>query len=139
MPKFKKWRSEKLVSINPQKYKIDWDGKSRSKFQSNVKKWFQQFWKMDICVEEMPMPGTRCKLDFANLSKKIIVEVNGAQHSEFSPFFHGKNRWNFHDQIVRDSAKREWAEANGFQLIEIELEDLPLTSNFIKSKFRIEL
>jgi hypothetical protein len=139
MPKFKKYRSEKLVNINTANYAVDWGGDCRSKFQKQVKVWLHPYWKMDICLEEMPVPGTRYSFDLVNLSKMIIVETNGIQHSQYNSFFHGKNRFNFHEQIVRDEAKREWSVANGFTLVEIEPTDLPLTREFFFKNYGIQL
>jgi len=33
---------------NPHKYKIKWNGKSRSKFQKEVKKYLYKHWKYDL-------------------------------------------------------------------------------------------
>lgn len=130
MPHFKRFNSNRTQFINPSKYLVNWTGKTRSKFQTAVKEWFRPFWEKHLCLEEMPVPGTRMKCDLVNLTKKIIVETSGAQHLEYNEHFHQGNRWNFLKQFKRDEDKRTWAEQNGFIFIEIYPEDMPLTKEF---------
>ena len=74
---------------NPKKYLIDWDKKSRSKFQLQIKSFLQPYWEHDIVFEEFRLVGTRLTFDFYNANKKIMIEVQGAQHTKFIKFFHG--------------------------------------------------
>ena len=85
---------------NAKKYLIDWSKPSRSKFQTQVKKFLKKYWKNDIVFEEFRVVGTRLTLDFYNANKKIAVEVQGAQHTKFVKFFH-KNRFKYADQLKR--------------------------------------
>jgi very-short-patch-repair endonuclease len=79
-------------------------------------------------------------VDILNLTKKIAVEVNGPQHKEFNKFFHNNSRANYFNSIKRDWKKTEWLERNGFQLIEIETQEIPkLSEDFIKDKFGISI
>jgi hypothetical protein len=139
MPRFKAYRSERLINVAPARYKVDWDAKTRSKFQSSVKSWMRQFWQFDVCLEEMPVPGTRLKCDLVNLTRMVIIEASGQQHVEFNKHFHNNNRWAFHHQIVRDEAKREWAESNGFVFVEIYPDDMPLTKEFFSERYGLVL
>ena len=107
---------------NPHKYKIKWNGKSRSKFQKNVKKYIYKHWKYDAVYEEFKVIGTQLSLDFYNHSKKVAIEVQGAQHLQFVKHFH-KTRANFVRQIRRDNKKIEFCEINGIKLIEIYPDD----------------
>lgn len=116
--RFKKLNGH-LTYKNIQKYRLDWDAPSLSKFQKKVKDFFRQFWANDVCYEEMPLVGTRLKLDIFNATEHIAVEVHGSQHGKYSPFFHGNDRNKFLDQIRRDLLKQRWCEANGFKLVEI--------------------
>ena len=100
-------------------YLIDWDGSSRSKIQFNVKKFLHKYWKNYIVFEEFPVAGTKLSLDFYNANKKIAIEVQGKQHTKYVPFFHGKNKINYINQLQRDRDKLKFCELNEIQLVEI--------------------
>ena len=107
---------------NPHKYKIKWNGKSRSKFQKNVKKYIYKHWKYDAVYEEFKVAGTQLTLDFYNHTKKIAIEVQGAQHLQFVKHFH-KTRSNFLRQIRRDDKKMDFCELNNIKLVQIYPDD----------------
>jgi hypothetical protein len=98
---------------------IDWDGKSRSKIQYNAKQFLKKYWNNHIVFEEFPVAGTKLSLDFYNANKKIAVEVQGRQHTKYVPFFHGKNKINYLNQLKRDRDKLNFCELNDIQLVEI--------------------
>ena len=109
--------SEKRIT-KARKYLIDWDGKSLSKVQFKTKKFLEKFWLTHVVFEEFPVAGTRLKFDFYNANKKIAVEVHGAQHTKYVPFFHGR-RSNFVKQLSRDQQKIDFCELNSIILVEI--------------------
>jgi len=130
----------RLVKKNVSKYLINWDKPSRSKFQFSVKQFLKPYWCYQVCYEEFPVYGTRLKVDLINATKKIAVEVNGDQHSKFTPFFHGNSRAKYLESIKRDWKKTEWLEKNGFKLIEIETKDLKLLSpEYIEKKCSVAI
>lgn len=137
--KLKKLRSNAEVNINIAKYRVKWDAKCRSKFQFDLKQWFRKYWQSHICLEEFRIPGCLLKVDLINLNKRIMVEMNGVQHEGFNKHFHRNNRCNFLSQMTRDQLKREWAAANGFTIVEIEPKDLPLTLEFFREKYDLEI
>jgi hypothetical protein len=98
---------------------IDWDGKSRSKIQYNTKQFLKKYWSNHIVFEEFPVAGTKLSLDFYNANKKIAVEVQGKQHTKYVPFFHGKNKINYINQLKRDQDKLKFCELNDIQLVEV--------------------
>jgi hypothetical protein len=100
-------------------YLIDWDGSSRSKIQYNAKQFLKKYWSNHIVFEEFPVAGTKLSLDFYNANKKIAVEVQGKQHTKYVPFFHGKNKINYINQLQRDQDKLKFCELNDIQLVEI--------------------
>ena len=100
-------------------YLIDWEGKSRSKIQYNAKQFLKKYWSNHIVFEEFPVAGTKLSLDFYNANKKIAVEVQGKQHTKYVPFFHGKNKINYINQLKRDQDKLKFCELNDIQLVEI--------------------
>jgi very-short-patch-repair endonuclease len=72
------------------------------------------------------------QVDLLNATKKIAVEVQGAQHSSFNAFFHNNSRAKYLASIKRDYMKAQWLEKNGFNLIEIEEHEVPqLSEEFI--------
>ena len=115
------------------KYLIDWDGPSRSKIQFKAKQFLKRHWLHHIVFEEFPVAGTKLSLDFYNANKKVAIEVQGKQHVKHVPFFHGKNKYNFVNQLRRDQDKATFCEINGITLVEIYEED-ELNKKFFTSK-----
>lgn len=131
--------SGKQIYKNVRKYEIDWDSKSRSKFQKNVKDILFEIWQNHVVFEEFPVYGSRCSLDFFNATKNIAIECQGSQHTRFNPFFHNNNRGNFLHQIHKDEKKRMFCQLNGIKLVEIFEEDKKILNlNFIESLFNEE-
>ncbi len=129
----------KLVYKNVKSKLIDWDGKSRSKVQRQVKKFLKDYWSKCIVYEEFPVYGSRMSVDILNATKKIAVEVQGRQHDEYNKFFH-KNKINYLYSMERDFNKKKWLEENDFQLVEIlELEAAKLNEKFFSEKYGIIL
>ena len=129
----------KLVYKNVKSKLIDWDGKSRSKVQRQVKKFLKDYWSKCIVYEEFPVFGSRMSVDILNATKKIAVEVQGRQHDEYNKFFH-KNKINYLYSMERDFNKKKWLEENDFQLVEIlELEAANLNEKFFSEKYGIIL
>ena len=120
--KFKTLDNKERTIKNVRNYIIDWEGKSRSKFQFSVKKFLQPYWKGDVVFEELKIVGTRLSLDFYNANKKVAIEVQGQQHFKFVKFFHG-SRVNFLSQIKRDVKKIDFCEMNSINLVEIYPKD----------------
>ena len=89
--------SGKLVSKNVSKYRVDWNKKSRSNIQFEVKQFLSLHWENHIVYEEFPVYGSRMKVDFLNATRKIAIEVNGAQHTSFNKFFHQNkiSKWSY--------------------------------------------
>lgn len=126
----------KLTKKSVSKYIIDWDAKSRSMAQFNVKQFLKPYWMGHIVYEEFPVYGSLLKVDFINATKKIAIEVNGPQHSSFNPFFHNNSRVNYLKGIKRDHQKRIWLEKNNFIVMEIETNEIKeLSSEFFLKTF----
>ncbi len=124
----------KKVKCSIGKYNIDWDAKSASKFQFNVKQFFKEFWSNHFCFEEFPCVGTKLRIDIFNLTKRIAVEAHGDQHVRLNKFFH-KDSQDFFDAITRDRVKEIWCETNQIKLIEIYPKDLPLSVDKVIEKY----
>jgi hypothetical protein len=58
-------------------------------------------------------------LDIYNHSRRVAVEVQGRQHSEFVPHFHGTRTSKFIKQLKHDAKKWDWCVINNITLVEI--------------------
>lgn len=116
--KFKTLYGKEKSLKNASKYLVQWNKKTRSKFQDEVKKFLKQYWSQDIIFEELRILDTRMTFDLYNANKKIAIEVQGRQHTKYVPFFH-RNRNQFLQQLKRDSKKLEFCEINNIKLVEI--------------------
>lgn len=132
--------SKKLQWVNLNPYLIDWNKKSCSKFQTEVKNFIRPFWSCgQIVCEEFRIPKSLLRIDLINFNKKIVIEASGSQHEKFNPFFHNNAKSNYLASIKRDIAKQQWCEENGFKFVEIYEKDLPLTKKFFLEKFDLDL
>jgi hypothetical protein len=113
------------------KYLIDWEKPSRSILQKNAKDFLYSYWKNHAVFEEFPVAGTKMTLDFYNATKKIAVEVQGRQHHKYVPYFHGKRKMGYLNQVKRDLDKKKYCEMNDVLLVEI-LEGDNLTKDLFK-------
>jgi len=121
--KFKTLDGKERTLKNIKNCIIDWDAKSRSKFQFSVKQFLKTYWKGDVVFEELRIVGTRLSLDLYNANKKVAIEVQGEQHFKYVPFFHN-TRGSYLKQIKRDVKKNEFCEINGIHLVEIYPNDI---------------
>lgn len=129
--KFKTLTGSTRKIIGVQKYNIDWEGSSKSKFQKSVKDFLFEFWGRQVVFEEFPIAGTRMTFDFYNANKKIAIEVQGGQHTKYVPFFHGGYKNNYLMQLKRDHQKHDFCELNDIKLVEIYEKD-KLSLDFFK-------
>jgi hypothetical protein len=129
--KFKTLYGKEKPVRNAYRLKIKWNGKSRSKFQKSVKKLLYPHWRHDLVFEEFKIPGSMLSIDFYNHTKRIAIEVQGAQHIRYIEHFH-KSKSNFIRQIRRDCKKQEFCDINDIKLIEIYPDD-ELTDSYITS------
>lgn len=124
--------SQKRV-VRAKKYLIDWDAKSKSNIQFQTKQFLNKYWCNHVVFEEFPVAGTRLKFDFYNANKKVVVEVNGRQHDEYTPYFH-KNRRGFTSHIRRDQQKIDFCEMNDIKLVQICVD----SKNSIEKELNVE-
>ncbi len=128
-----------LIKIQTNKYLFD-PNKKVSKGQRQVQDFLLPFWKGDVILQELRIPGCLKRLDIVNLSQLIIVEYSPeSHHAEYNKFFHG-SRLGFLKTIKADYQKEEWAKNNGFKWVEITETDLDnLSKKFFLNKFGLEL
>ena len=125
----------KVIGIN--KYLINWDAKSKSKFQKSVKDFLQPYWNRHVVFEEFPVAGTRMSLDFYNSTQKIAVEVDGNQHYRYNQFFHSNSRQKFLHQLHRDEKKEYFCEINKIKLIRVLESDVLDSKKYPKSLIKL--
>lgn len=125
----------KIVKTNIQRYRIDWDKDSCSKFQTEVKKLLFPFWKFDKVMEEFKIPKTRYRIDFLNITSKIAVEAHGDQHDKMVSHFH-KTKSGFLESLKRDRYKEEWLVRNDYDLIQIYPKDLKIFSELTRKELQ---
>lgn len=110
---------EHKMDVRPSKWPRKEAGTGRGKFQSQVGAILTQTFPGYYVLEEFPCVGEGLFLDFFLPTKKLAVEVQGAQHFEFNAFFH-KDKRAFARQKANDRRKEEWCEVNEIRLIKIK-------------------
>lgn len=92
---------------------------SRSSYHILARKLITEIWPANPVLEEVFLPGSYgLSADFIVFGPKIILEVHGEQHYQFSPFFH-ESKDKFILQQNRDIQKQEWCNLNSFTYIEL--------------------
>lgn len=82
-----------------------------------------------IRVEEYVLfRNQRLFLDIFMPQYGLVIEVHGRQHDEFVEHFHG-NAKGFREYKRRDSLKEEWIAENGYTLIALRANELPITKD----------
>lgn len=129
----------KLVPINLNKYKINWD-KAPSKGQKQLQDFLRPYWESQIILAEMRIPGCQKRIDLTNCNKKIIIEYSPvSHHGKFNKFFHG-NKVKYAERVIADLDKMEWADYNGFKFIELVEADLKnISVEFFKENFGVTI
>jgi hypothetical protein len=100
------------------------DRRPRSQNHLLARDLLKKLYPFDPPHEEVELPGcgARLVMDFLLPQRKLAVEVQGRQHREFVPHFHGSPK-KFLEQRSRDRLKGEWCDANGFVLVELNDDD----------------
>ncbi len=119
--------------------RVDWEKPARSKLQTKVKEFLYPYLKNHVVAEEFRVPGTRLSIDLIDFTAKVGYEIQGKQHSEFVPFFHGNPTALFR-QWGRDASKETFLEFNGYTLVQIFPEDVDkLSKEYFLKTFGISL
>lgn len=69
--------------------------------------------------------GQKLFFDFHLPNLNIVVEVQGIQHTEFNPHFHGTAE-NFKASRRRDRMKTEWCDINDMTLVCVNYKEIPI-------------
>lgn len=70
-----------------------------------------------------PKTKKQMPYDFELFSHQIIIEVQGNQHLEYIPHFHGSEE-NFQYQLWKDTYKKDFAERKGYDVLYITYQDI---------------
>lgn len=75
---------------------------------------------MEVILEEVSLPGCNgMRADFYLPKRKLLIEVQGEQHYDYTPHFHGHVS-GFWQSKKRDSAKKEWCQLNSIDFVELD-------------------
>lgn len=103
---------------------------NRSNLHIRARDLLKDVFPYDIIHEEVTLPGSKSKIrktllyaDFFLPARKLIIEVNGQQHSEHVKFFHD-TKHDFHKAKLRDRDKKNWCELNNIAIICLEYNDI---------------
>lgn len=129
----------RLKDIPVHRYRVDWMADQGSQFSSDVLDFFEPYWRHDVVYSELPVAGTKMRYDFVNLTKHVILETDGIAHLTPKSHFHGGIPAKWLDQIKRDDLKNQMARRNGFIMVRIEPDHLPLTKKWVEETFDITL
>ncbi len=97
------------------------DGRPRSSGHRAARALLATLFPFESVFEEVPVMGCGAALylDFLAPGQKLAVEVQGAQHRKYVPWFH-VTPGGFREQLKRDRLKREWAGLNGIALVTLD-------------------
>ncbi len=128
------------VLIKTHEYLIDWKKDGASKLETKFKELIFPYWRNQIVLEQLRIPGSLLRIDFLNCTKRLAVEINGPQHGEYNPHFHRGSEVNFRASIRRDINKILWCEENDIKVLELIEEDLDwFCPKYIQDKFEIDI
>ena len=97
----------------------------------------RQFFKARPDFMRNPVTGMNLEADAWNPELNLVVEVNGAQHSKFVPYFH-KNREAFMNQQYRDHIKKELCMKAGVNFLEVPHTITPQKmESYLRSNLRL--
>lgn len=94
------------------------EGPNKSDLHLLARRLIKQVFGLSPVCEEFTIPGTLMKLDFYISHYNLAIEVQGNQHEEFTPFFHGTKQ-NFNKAVQRDASKEKWCEINNIKLVKL--------------------
>lgn len=116
--------NNKDVSISPKLFGSNFNEDSRSKLQLLTRQKLIERYPHEVIYEDFTIPSSRLSVDFLLYRAKIVIEVDGKQHSQFSAYHHGDrvSDKKYAGQRKNDRLKSYWCKINNFRLIRIESE-----------------
>lgn len=116
-----------MYDINGEETKVDVSASKYPEKKHNVNsreylvgQMVRDLYPFDNVLDQFKIPGSRMTVDFFLPKRFIAIEVQGQQHQENVPLFHGSKRdTKFQKQTSRDISKSSWCYMNDISLIEI--------------------
>jgi hypothetical protein len=117
----------KVQGINGRAYKLSLGGRDFeidrkvSSLHSRARDLLRQIFPFEPRKEEVSLPGCKAQLylDFFLPQSMFAVEVQGQQHYEHTPLFHGTDKFHFYASLARDNEKRSFCGLNKITLVEL--------------------
>ena len=97
----------------------------KSKYHIRARYLLKKLFPFYKVIEEIKLPGLDLYLDFYIPGIRLAIEVNGDQHYNFIPFFHGTRNKFFKSQD-RDKIKEDWCLLNKICLVVLNTKDTDL-------------
>lgn len=70
-----------------------------------------------------PVTGRQLPYDIEIPRYKLIIEINGNQHNEYSEFFHGSYE-GFRYQLFKDAVKKDFAKKQGYSFVVLDYAEI---------------
>lgn len=113
-----------IIDVLISDYPLRLEHECKSKVQYHFGKRLKMLFPNEMLLEEFVIPKTGgLALDFFMPIIRWAFEINGKQHSEYVPFYHGQ-RTGFVRQRHRDQDKMEWCRLNNISLFTIQDKDV---------------
>lgn len=121
----------KVIGLDGNEYRWPPSGKTvqfddirpRSELHLKCRSLLRNMYPLDTILEEVALPGSgKLSVDFFLPWRNIVVEVNGQQHYEYTPHFHG-TRMGFAKALNNDRKKKEWCENNNITVISLRYDE----------------
>lgn len=96
------------------------DDRPRSQYHLRARALLRRIYPADRLLEEVFLPGlsTAEYADFVLPLRRLVIEVQGQQHTDPDHYFHG-DRMAYLRASKRDQDKRLWCELNDLSLVEL--------------------
>lgn len=121
-----------VTGFDNKEYKLKFSSKkssSASKLHVSIRNVLKNLYPLDKAYEEVRLEGSHKEnkksvlyADFLIPSKRLVIECQGAQHTEHISFYH-KSKLEFYAAKARDKRKIEWCELNNLTLIQIQYDE----------------
>lgn len=99
------------------------EDENRSKLHLRARELIKTMFPYDKFYEDVTLPGSSngsnksvLYADFFLPLRKLMIEVNGRQHTEYVRFFHGDKN-NYKKSLARDKNKIAWCELNNIRIV----------------------
>ncbi len=100
----------------------DFQDENRSDLHLQGRALLREMYPYDLIFEEVLIPGEDLTFDFVVPLRRLVVECDGIQHTQYIPYFH-KNLSGFSKSKLRDAQKVEFCNINNLTLVALSYRD----------------